>query len=123
MNEILCSCKSTYFVNKSDENYHCDGCGYPLRPNDWRRKYLRSEIHWPQVPYPVQEYEHLRRLSRVNFLVGIITSVILTVSTITDFFDIGSPVLHLMVLLVLLPVVAALTGSTVYVLKQQQTTY
>jgi hypothetical protein len=39
--ETLCSCKHPRAVNKCDERYHCDHCGYPLSPGDRRHAMLQ----------------------------------------------------------------------------------
>lgn len=133
MSQILCSCKSIFAANDYDGVWHCDGCGYPLKPTDFRYKHLKYMRVAPQVLWTVSVisetamqhhvqqlrfHERIHRLASVNFYVGIIVSVVLSVSSLTSFLDIGSPKLHLTVLLACLPVVAALTGMTLYVYKK-----
>lgn len=132
----VCECTSVFAVNDFDGVYHCDGCGYPLKPDDWRHKYRKHGLKGGAAVYELailagepelgsrhvqnliarhRSYERIQHLTRINFTVGMTISVILTISSITGFFNIGSPWLHSFVLLVTLPLVAAVSGSTVYV--------
>jgi hypothetical protein len=38
--EPMCACAYPQAINKCDERYHCDRCGYPLGPTDRRLQVL-----------------------------------------------------------------------------------
>jgi hypothetical protein len=42
MSEALCACTFPQAVNKYEARYHCDCCGYPLRPDDRRHALLKQ---------------------------------------------------------------------------------
>jgi hypothetical protein len=56
--QTLCTCEFPAAVNKCDEHYHCDRCGYPLSTTDRRHALLRVlglEI-WSVFVYRTQGY-------------------------------------------------------------------
>jgi hypothetical protein len=54
----ICVCEFPQGVNKCDDGYHCDRCGYPLGPHDRRNTFLwrvSPEI-WSIFVYRVHGY-------------------------------------------------------------------
>jgi hypothetical protein len=56
--ETLCDCAFPQAVNKADERYHCDKCGYPLAADDRRHAILRhvSPEIWMILAYRAHGY-------------------------------------------------------------------
>ena len=54
--ETFCACAWPCAVNKSEERYHCDRCGYPLGPQDRRQAILKlvGQQVWGMLVYEVQ---------------------------------------------------------------------
>ena len=54
--ETFCACAWPCAVNKSEERYHCDRCGYPLGPQDRRQAILKvvGQQVWGMLVYQAQ---------------------------------------------------------------------